>query len=51
MVATAVLASRFRVVMEPQELDVGDVRAGMSVYPRSSIRVRVVPRQRASRAQ
>ena len=45
LVFTAVLCSRFRVVMAQQRFDPEDVRAGLSVYPRHGIKMRVVRRE------
>jgi cytochrome P450 len=47
LVMTAVLCARFRVKMdEPETFDPHDVRAGLSVYPRSGIQMRVERRAR-----
>ncbi len=48
LVFTAVLCSRFRVVMAQQRFDPEDVRAGLSVYPRHGIKMRVVRRELTS---
>ena len=50
LIMAAVLCSRFRVVMAQSRFDPQDVRAGVSVYPRHGIRMRVVRRQHSSDA-
>jgi cytochrome P450 len=44
LVMTAVLIRRFRVELAHDGFDPADVRAGLSVYPRDGIRMRVVKR-------
>jgi cytochrome P450 len=49
LVMTAVLARRFRVVLADPRFDASDVRAGLSMFPRSALEARVVPRERVAR--
>lgn len=46
----AQLASRFRVELDKPGLDMEDVRAGLSVYPRQRVWARIVPRREAPRS-
>ncbi len=41
LIMTAVLARRFRAVLAEERFDPDDVRAGLSVYPRHGIRMRI----------
>jgi len=47
LVMTAVLARRFRVVLDDPHFDTSDVRAGLSMFPRGGVQVRIAPRERA----
>lgn len=48
LVVVAVLGRRFRVGSSGPDIDPGDVRAGLSMYPRRSLSVRVERRERAT---
>jgi cytochrome P450 len=49
LIMTAVLCQRFRVVMAEDNFDADDVIAGVSVYPRRGIQMRIERRANAQR--